>query len=165
MIKFKGTVLSLHPLFVIVMLASVFTGRFLELLTLFIIVFIHELGHAAAAAAMGFKVRAIQMLPFGGVAVIEDDGRMTAMKEIIIALAGPLQNVIMIGITLACQWAGWGDEQLLSYIIQGISSSRCLTCFRFCRWTAAKCCRPSLACLLLIMPPCCGLPGPGFCAA
>ncbi|MGO4791390.1 M50 family metallopeptidase [Paenibacillus sp. 2KB_20] len=119
MIKFKGTVLSLHPLFVIVMLASVFTGHFLELLTLFIIVFIHELGHAAAAAAMGFKVRAIQMLPFGGVAVIEDDGRMTAMKEIIIAVAGPLQNVIMIGITLVCRWAGWGDEQLLSYIIQG----------------------------------------------
>ena len=40
-------------------------------------------------APMGFKVRAIQMSPFGGVAVIEDDGRMTAMKEIIIALAGP----------------------------------------------------------------------------
>lgn len=119
MIKFRGTLLSLHPLFVIVMLASVFTGRFLELLILFMIVFIHELGHAAAAAAMGFKVRAIQMLPFGGVAVIEDEGKMTAMKEIGIALAGPLQNVIMIGITLACRWAGWGDEQLLSYIIQG----------------------------------------------
>ncbi|GAE07622.1 stage IV sporulation pro-sigma-K processing enzyme [Paenibacillus sp. JCM 10914] len=111
--------LSLHPLFVIVMMASVVTGRFLELLTLFIIVFIHELGHAAAAAAMGYKVRAIQMLPFGGVAVIDDDGRMTAWREIIIALAGPLQNVIMIGIALSCQWAGWGDAGMLSYLIQG----------------------------------------------
>ncbi|GAB6929361.1 stage IV sporulation intramembrane metalloprotease SpoIVFB [Paenibacillus sp. JCM 10914] len=119
MIKFKGTMLSLHPLFVIVMMASVVTGRFLELLTLFIIVFIHELGHAAAAAAMGYKVRAIQMLPFGGVAVIDDDGRMTAWREIIIALAGPLQNVIMIGIALSCQWAGWGDAGMLSYLIQG----------------------------------------------
>lgn len=119
MINFKGTALSLHPLFVIVMLASVVTGRFLELLTLFIIVFIHELGHAAAAAAMGFKVRAIQMLPFGGVAVIEDDGRMTAWKEIVIALSGPLQNVIMIGLALCCRWAGWGDEAMLAYIIQG----------------------------------------------
>ena len=57
-----------HPLFVIVMLASVFTGRFLELLTLFIIVFIHEWD--TPRAAMGFKVRAIQM-PFGGVAVVK----------------------------------------------------------------------------------------------
>ncbi|WP_054956374.1 M50 family metallopeptidase [Paenibacillus dakarensis] len=119
MINFRGTVLSLHPLFVIVMLASVMTGRFFELLTLFAIVFIHELGHAGAALAMGFKVRSIQMLPFGGVAVIEDDRRMNAAREIIIALAGPLQNVIMIGIALLCQAAGWGDGPFLSYIIQG----------------------------------------------
>ncbi|MGM1050113.1 stage IV sporulation protein FB [Paenibacillus uliginis N3/975] len=119
MISIRGTVLSLHPLFVIVMLASVITGRFLELLTLFVIVFIHELGHAGAAIAMGFKVRSIQMLPFGGVAVIEDDGRMNAARELIIALAGPLQNGIMIGIAWLCQAAGWGDGPFLSYVIQG----------------------------------------------
>ena len=79
--------MSAHPLFVIVMLASVFTGRFLELLTLFIIVFIHELGHAAGGD--GVQGTSHSDAPFGGVAVIEDDGRMTAMKEIIIALAGP----------------------------------------------------------------------------
>lgn len=101
------------------MLASVVTGRFLELLTLFIIVFIHELGHAFAAAAMGCKVRSIQMLPFGGVAVIEDDGSMTALKEIAIALAGPLQNVIMIGAAFLCKVLGWGDEAFLDYVIQG----------------------------------------------
>lgn len=119
MISIRGTALSLHPLFVIVMLASVITGRFFELLTLFVIVFIHELGHASAAIAMGFKVRSIQMLPFGGVAVIEDDGRMNAFRELVIALAGPLQNVIMIGIAWICQAAGWGDSSFLSYVIQG----------------------------------------------
>ncbi|KKO51312.1 M50 family metallopeptidase [Paenibacillus sp. DMB20] len=120
MISVRGTVLSLHPLFVIVMLASVITGRFLELLTLFGIVFIHELGHAGAALAMGFKVRSIQMLPFGGVAVIEDvEGRLNAVREIVIALAGPLQNAIMIGAALTCQSAGLGDGPFLSYIIQG----------------------------------------------
>lgn len=119
MISIRGTVLSLHPLFVIVMLASVITGRFFELLTLFVIVFIHELGHAGAALAMGFKVRSIQMLPFGGVAVIEDDKRMNAARELIIALAGPLQNGIMIGIAMLCQVAGWGDGPFLTYVIQG----------------------------------------------
>ncbi|WP_106768501.1 M50 family metallopeptidase [Paenibacillus faecalis] len=119
MINIRGTVLTLHPLFVIVMLASVITGRFLELLTLFVIVFIHELGHAGAAIAMGFKVRSIQMLPFGGVAVIEDDGRMNASRELIIALAGPLQNGIMIGMAWLCQISGIGDASFLSYVIQG----------------------------------------------
>lgn len=119
MISIRGTTLSLHPLFVIVMLASVITGRFFELLTLFVIVFIHELGHAGAALAMGFKVRSIQMLPFGGVAVIEDDKRMNAARELIIALAGPLQNGIMIGIAFICQVAGWGDGPFLTYVIQG----------------------------------------------
>ncbi|NMO95314.1 M50 family metallopeptidase [Paenibacillus lemnae] len=118
MITIRGTVLSLHPLFVIIMLASVVTGNFLELLTLFTIVFIHELGHAGAAAAMGFKVRSIQMLPFGGVAVIEDNGRMNAYREMVIALAGPLQNAVMIGAGMLCQSMGWGDAQFLGYIIQ-----------------------------------------------
>ncbi|QCT01983.1 peptidase M50 [Paenibacillus algicola] len=118
MITIRGTVLSLHPLFVMIMLASVITGGFLELLTLFIIVFIHELGHAAAAAAMGFKVRSIQLLPFGGVAVIEEQGRMNAYKEIVIALAGPLQNVIMIGMAKLLLYIGWGDASFLEYLIQ-----------------------------------------------
>ncbi|MGG1876245.1 M50 family metallopeptidase [Paenibacillus sp. 7541] len=119
MINIRGTVISLHPLFVLVMLASVITGRFLELITLFIIVFIHELGHAFAAAALGCKVRSIQMLPFGGVAVIEENGGMTALKEITIALAGPLQNVIMIGLALLCKTLGLGEAAFLDYIIQG----------------------------------------------
>ena len=54
------------------MLASLATGHFIELITLFAIVFIHECGHAAAAALLGCRVLSIQMLPFGGVAVIED---------------------------------------------------------------------------------------------
>lgn len=118
--KIRGTVLSLHPLFVIVMLASVVTGRFFELLTLFAIVFVHELGHAGAALAMGFKVRSVQLLPFGGVAVIEDDeGRMNAAREIVIALAGPLQNALMIGLAAICLKAGWGNTEFLVYLIQG----------------------------------------------
>ena len=91
----------------------------MELLTLFVIVFIHELGHAAAAKALGFKVLSIQLLPFGGVAVIEDDGRMTAWREIVIAVSGPLQNALMIGGAWICLSIGWGEADFLNYIIQG----------------------------------------------
>ncbi len=101
------------------MLASLATGHFIELITLFAIVFIHECGHAAAAALLGCRVLSIQMLPFGGVAVIEDGGRLTAGREIIIALAGPLQNILMAGITMLLQYANLGDPVFLAYIIQG----------------------------------------------
>lgn len=101
------------------MLASLATGHFIELITLFAIVFIHECGHAAAAALLGCRVLSIQMLPFGGVAVIEDGGRLTAGREIIIALAGPLQNILMVGITMLLQCANLGDPVFLAYIIQG----------------------------------------------
>lgn len=100
------------------MLLSVITGQFLELLTLFIIVFIHEMGHVCAALLNGVTVKSVQLLPFGGVAVIEDHGRLNAGREIAIALAGPLQNGIMILIALLLQHLGNGNSAFISYFIQ-----------------------------------------------
>lgn len=109
--------ISLHPFFVIIMMTSLLTGHFIELITLFAIVFIHECGHAAAAALFGCRVRSIQMLPFGGVAVIEDGGKLTAYREIVIALAGPLQNVLMVGVVVLIRQFQLGDPVFLDYII------------------------------------------------
>lgn len=100
------------------MLLSVITGQFLELLTLFMIVFIHEMGHVCAALLNGVTVKSVQLLPFGGVAVIEDHGRLNAGREIAIALAGPLQNGIMILIALLLQQFGGGSSAFLAYFIQ-----------------------------------------------
>ncbi|CAH1225443.1 Stage IV sporulation protein FB [Paenibacillus auburnensis] len=118
LIRILGIQLSLHPLFVLIMLLSVITGQFLELLTLFTIVFIHEMGHVIAALLNGVTVKSVQLLPFGGVAVIEDHGRLTAGREITIALAGPLQNGIMIVMALLLQHAGGSNSAFLAYFIQ-----------------------------------------------
>ncbi|OAB46659.1 M50 family metallopeptidase [Paenibacillus glacialis] len=119
MINIRGVTLSLHPLFVIVMLMSILTGSFIELITLFVIVLIHEMGHMSAAVVMGIKVRSVQLLPFGGVVSIEDHGKLTAWKEIIIALAGPLQNGIMMVIGMTFMAVGWGNIEFISYIVHG----------------------------------------------
>ncbi|MFE4714483.1 MULTISPECIES: M50 family metallopeptidase [Paenibacillus] len=118
MIRIKGIELSLHPLFVLIMLFSVLTGQFLELLTLFTIVLIHELGHVCAALLAGVTVKSVQLLPFGGVAVIEDHGRLTAGKEIAIALAGPLQNGILMLFAWLVGSLGLGNEAFLNYFIE-----------------------------------------------
>lgn len=119
LIRLWGVRISFHPFFVIIMMASLLTGNFIELITLFAIVFIHECGHAAAAALLGCRVLSIQMLPFGGVAVIEDAGNITARREIIIALAGPFQNILMVGVVLLLKYGNLGDPVFLDYIIQG----------------------------------------------
>ncbi|MFB5678513.1 site-2 protease family protein [Paenibacillus terreus] len=119
MINIHGVKLVLHPLFVLIMLASVFTGHFIELITLFAIVLIHELGHAAAAALLGVRVVSIQLLPFGGVAEVEDRGCLPAWKEIIIALAGPLQNGLMILALLLLKSFYWVNNDFAAYAIHG----------------------------------------------
>jgi stage IV sporulation protein FB len=77
------------------MMASIVTGYFVELITLFAIVFVHELGHVAAARGFGWNVLEVKLLPFGGVAEVEEAGSLPSKEEAIVAIAGPLQNLWM----------------------------------------------------------------------
>ena len=64
---------------------------------LFTCVTLHELGHSIAARAFGIPVRDITLLPLGGVAQITRNPEKP-IHELIIAIAGPLVNVVIAGI-------------------------------------------------------------------
>lgn len=100
------------------MALSVVMGYYIELLTLFGIVVIHELGHVVAAQYYGWEVSEVQLLPFGGVAIIDEQGSVTAWEEIVVALAGPLQNALMIILALLMKSTALWSDGWVDYFVQ-----------------------------------------------
>ncbi|MFB4158285.1 M50 family metallopeptidase [Geomicrobium sp. JSM 1781026] len=91
--------IRIHPVFWLVIGLAIATGYFRELIMLFCIVFCHEMGHAIAAQKLGWRIKKIELLPFGGVAETEEYGNRPHREEVIVILAGPLQHVFLIGLS------------------------------------------------------------------
>ncbi|MDQ0878011.1 stage IV sporulation protein FB [Paenibacillus sp. V4I3] len=118
MIKWAGTTYRFHPLFTLIMIGSAITGYFLEAVTLFGIVLVHEFGHLAAANGFGWRVREVQFLPFGGVLIVDELGTAPTREELIVSLAGPLQHVWMILVALLMKWVDVGASSWWDYFIE-----------------------------------------------
>jgi len=91
---------KIHPLFWLVAVPAALTARFYELILLFLLVFIHEWGHALAASFFSWRVKAILILPFGGVVETDEFGSRPIRQEALVALAGPLQHLWLGGLFL-----------------------------------------------------------------
>jgi Zn-dependent protease len=69
------------------------------IIALFFFVILHELGHALMARRFGYPTQDITLLPIGGMARMEglpDDPK----QELLVAIAGPLVNVLLAGAIL-----------------------------------------------------------------
>ncbi len=92
------------------------TGFFAELITLFLLVLVHELGHVIVARGFGWTVREVKLLPFGGVVEVEEAGGLPAKEEALVAIAGPLQNVWMGLAAWACGELGLWEPAWAMYV-------------------------------------------------
>jgi Zn-dependent protease len=87
------------------------------ILLLFVCVILHELGHAIAARYYNIPARDIYLLPIGGMVRLEYLPK-APLKEVVIALAGPLVNLLLALIFLLVYRLGgisgtwWGLSEL-----------------------------------------------------
>src|ERR1700726_4051446 len=90
---------------------SSITWNVLEYLALFLIVMIHEFGHALACRQVGGRADQIVLWPLGGVAYVDPPPRPGATLWSI--AAGPLVNVVLIPLLwialVAGQSLGWPE--------------------------------------------------------
>lgn len=89
---------SIHPLTWCVVAIAIVTGYFRDLILLFSLIVIHEMGHYVMARFFRWRVQRIVILPFGGVAEVDEHGNRPFKEEFLVTIAGPLQHVWMLAV-------------------------------------------------------------------
>lgn len=95
--RIMGVNLRVHYLFLLPLLAWSVTGYLIPGLLTFLSVLVHEMGHLVTAKHMGLTPKEILLLPFGGVARLEEDIGLDPEQEMRVALAGPWTSLLMVG--------------------------------------------------------------------
>jgi Zn-dependent protease len=120
-VKIHGTLAAVLAVFLGVTLVSqgVFAAGHMALLIAMIMacVTLHELGHIGAAAIFGIGTTGLTLYPIGGIARLTREAR-SSLEEVVVALAGPLVNVILASFaSLALVLSGGGLSSLLGTMV------------------------------------------------
>ncbi len=124
--RIQGIDIKLHPSFVLIGFWVVYHWGFRQgsgvagtlyglalVLSIFVFVLLHELGHSMMAHEYGLRVRDITLVPFGGIARIEQMPSQPR-AEAMISLAGPLVNLaialLLLPVLLMVGLAGGNDS-------------------------------------------------------
>ncbi|CAM3940188.1 M50 family metallopeptidase [Mesobacillus thioparans] len=110
--------IQIHPLLWVVIALAVATAHFIELMMVLLIIFVHEMGHGAAASFFSWRIKKIALLPFGGVAEMDEHGNRPLKEELVVVLAGPLQHVWMMALAYLLFLAGMFPEKWHSLFME-----------------------------------------------
>lgn len=97
-----GTPLFIHPLLILVLGLAAFLGHGRMVLIVAGSLATHELAHLIVARLFHIPVEKVTLFPFGGVAAVPGLGALDPAAAVLMALAGPFNNLLLL---LAGFWA------------------------------------------------------------
>ena len=87
--------LYISPFFYLLGLISLITGLFKEFIVMYLIIFIHELGHIFFAILFSYEIIKINIYPFGGYTILNYDINSPFINEFLLFLGGILFQFIL----------------------------------------------------------------------
>ncbi len=87
--------IKVSPFFLFVILISFFSGLFRDVISLFVVIIVHELGHIFLSLKYGWNIRKIDLTVCGGFITYEDIIDKPFKEEFIISVAGFLSQIIL----------------------------------------------------------------------
>lgn len=93
--RVAGVQILISPWFLILLILFSFSGMLAKVIGVFASVLWHEAAHATAARLLGYTVREVELLPFGGVARIDRLGEADSQNDLFIALTGPVASFVL----------------------------------------------------------------------
>ena len=107
--KIAGVQFILNKWFFALIFVFTMAGLGVKVAGVFAVVLWHEIAHCAMAAALGYRVREIELLPFGGVARIDRISEAGSISEIMMAAAGPISSLVMAAVIYLAmhRWPQW----------------------------------------------------------
>ena len=110
----RGVLIRINPLLLVLTAAWIITGYWTTAAVIYVLLILHELGHAMAAAAFGVRIYELELLPFGACVRMENVFEGHPLKESIIAAAGPVTSLMcaVSACALSGYFPGFITEQL-----------------------------------------------------
>ena len=93
--------IKLNVFFILFLFASYFVDWLQQSLVLFSCVLLHEFGHVLAAKKLKIEVYEVELLPYGGVARMEELSKFGGAAEAVVSAAGPITSLAL---ALACNF-------------------------------------------------------------
>ena len=80
---------------VLLVFIALITGLIKEIIVIFMLLFIHEIGHYSATKYYKWNIKKITFYPFGGLITFEDQIDKPLKEELLITLMGPIFQIII----------------------------------------------------------------------
>jgi stage IV sporulation protein FB len=116
--RIKGIQFSIDNWFLALLGVYFAAGVLGKGLIAFAVVFLHELAHVWMARRKNISVSDVELLPFGGMAKMSGELVVEPRKEIAVAAAGPLANLVLCAVALGLGHYGIWHDVLGPFFIQ-----------------------------------------------